>query len=409
MRILIITQIFLPEMGALANRMYPFVRELVNQGHDVVVATGMPNYPAGVVFKEYQGKKTMSEKMEGFTVERTAYYTAPRNQSKKSQLRSYLSFLPAVYRSGKRAGRCDVVFVTSPPIFPAVPAMMLAKKWKAKLVFDIRDLWPDEIVAVGAAKEGSKAVEMVRRVERKVYKMADIVSCTTHAFIDTVCSRGVDRKKTILTPNGADLAIFHPREKFNEHVEEYGLGDRFVVMYSGLLGIKHGLETILEAAKHLQDEKGIVFFMRGNGPRKEALFDQAKEMGLDNVVFGGEKPMETLPYLISRADVCVTNLLPDAYLEKIISVKIFEYMACEKPVVAALAGESAKVITDADAGFVVPAGDGKAMADAIRKLYKDRELCEAMGKRGRKHVEENYSRELIAKRLAETLGQLASK
>ncbi len=394
-------------MGALANRMYPFVRELVNQGHEVIVATGMPNYPAGEVFEGYRGKKAMREQMDGFVVERTHYFTAPRNESKVSQLKSYLSFLPAVYRSALRAGRCDVVFVTSPPIFPAVPAMMLAKKWKAKLVFDIRDLWPDEIVAVGAAKEGSKPVQIVRKIERRVYKMADVVSCTTHAFIDTVCERGVDRSKTILTPNGADLEIFYKREPHNEFVAEYEFGDRFVVMYSGLLGIKHGLETILEAAKHLKGEKEIVFFLRGNGPRKQALFDQAAEMGLDNVIFGGEKPMDQLPYLISRADVCVTNLLPDAYLEKIISVKIFEYMACEKPVVAALAGESAKVIQDSNSGIVVPAGDGKAMADAILTLYRDPNLRTDMGLRGRAHVEENYSRVTIAKRLATTLGNLA--
>ena len=150
-RVLVISQLFAPEMGALPNRLSPLTRHLGAHGHQVYVATGMPNYPRGEVFPAYRGRRFMREELEGATVLRTAYFTTPRNVSKGSQLLSYLSFLPAVLYSGWRAGRVDAVFVTSPPIFPALPAIVLAKLRRAKLLVDLRDLWPDEVVAVGAA------------------------------------------------------------------------------------------------------------------------------------------------------------------------------------------------------------------------------------------------------------------
>ena len=406
MRILIVTQSFLPEMGAPANRLYPIVRQFANAGHDVLIATGMPNYPAGVVFPEYQGKRFMREKMPDCTVLRTLHYTTPRNKSKWAQLRCYLSFIPAAIRSGLAAGPLDVVFITSPPLFVVVPGILLARWKRARIVFDIRDLWPDEIVACGAAREGSLPVKFIRALERWIYRSADCVSCTTHAFIDTVVERGVKREKTIFTPNGADIELFRPLPPDNPIAAEYGFGDRFVVMYSGLLGIKHGLEIMLDAAERLRNHKDIVFFIRGNGPRRESLLEQIEERKLDNVIFGGERKIEELPYLVSRADVCVTSLLPDAYLEKIISVKIFEYMACEKPVVAALGGEGARVIREAGAGVVVPAGDACAMAEAILALKRDPECRKQMGLRGRAHVEQFYSRSKTAVELEKALRRL---
>ena len=187
---------------------------------------------------------------------------------------------------------------------------------------------------------------MLRLIERRMYRSADLVTCTTQAFEDTVAERGVGAEKRRLLPNGADVELFRPLPRENEVGARYPFGDRFVVMYSGLLGIKHGLETVLDAAALLREREDIVFFIRGEGPRRQALEQRVAEQKLDNVVFGGELPIEEVPYLLARADVCVTNLLPDPYLEKIVSVKIFEYLACGKPVVGALRGEGARVLED---------------------------------------------------------------
>ncbi len=406
MRILIVTQIFLPEMGALSSRIYPIARQLVASGHEVIVATGMPNYPAGVVHPAYRGKKTLSEEIDGIRVMRTACYTSPRNQSKWSQMRSYLSFIPAAFRSGLRARKVDVVITTSPPIFTVIPAMYLAKLYGAKLVFDVRDLWPDELTTYGGIAEDSLAIRVIRSIERKAYRAADCVLGTTRAILDTVVERGVPRERAFYLPNGADLDIFRPLPRNNPVADEYPFKDRFVVMYSGLFGIKHGLEVLLEAAERLREHKDIVFFLLGNGARRDALIKWVEEKGLDNVIIGNERPLKDVPYLLARADACFAAVRPEPYPKKVISVKVFEYLACERPVVGALSGESARVLEESKGGIVVSPGDSQATADAILSLYNDPARRAHMGKIGRRYVEENFSRSTWAARLEERLCEM---
>jgi glycosyltransferase involved in cell wall biosynthesis len=396
-------------MGALANRMYPLARHLAARGHEVFVATGMPNYPRGVVFPGYRGKWTMREQADGVTVLRTLSYVVPRNESKWAQLLSYLSFVPAVWAGGLRAGPVDIVFVTSPPIFPAIAAVLIARIWRAKLVFDVRDLWPDEMIACGAAREGTLAVAAIRGLERWIYGAADCVCCTTQAFIETVVERGVPRERTLLATNGADLDLFKPMPRDNPIAPECGLGNRFVVMYSGALGIKHGLRTVLEAAALLRKCEDILFLFVGAGADEALLTACTRDMALDNVTFAGERPVAELPAIIARADVCLSSLLPEPYLEKIISVKLFEYMACARPVVAAQAGEGARIVQESGGGIVVRPGDAHAMASAIMALYRDRPMRDQLGRNGREFVERHYSRAGVALRLDEAFRSLSRR
>jgi colanic acid biosynthesis glycosyl transferase WcaI len=384
------------------------VRALVEAGHQVSVATGMPNYPEGMVFAGYEEHRTLREEVDGCTVFRTAYFVTARNQKKWSQLRSYLSFAAAAFRSGLRVGAVDVVFATSPPLFVALPGVWLARLSGARLVLDLRDLWPDEIVACGAGEDKSLPVRMLRRLERWAYRAADYVTCTTPSFVETVVDRGVPREKTLMLPNGADLDLFHPLPRNNPVAAACGFGEKFVVMYTGLLGIKHGLEVILEAARQLQDDPQIHFYIVGSGARSRALRERAAEMGLHNVEFAGERRLQEIPLLLARADMCVSALLPEPYLEKIITVKLFEYLACGKPVVAAQAGEGARVLHESGAGCVVPPGDPAAMAKAIRELKHDPERRARMATAGRPYVEANFSRLAWARRLEARLRELCA-
>ena len=409
MRILIVTQIYLPEMGALSNRLYPFARRLAESGHEVFVATGMPNYPKGEVFEGYRGRRKMREALGGVTVLRTACYVTPRNQSRWAQLRSYLSFIPAALRSGWRAGKLDVVFVTSPPVFTLIPALVLAWLRGARLVFDIRDLWPDELVTYAGYREGSLPVRLTGALARLGYRAADCVVTTTEAIADAVVARGASRGKVFLMPNGADLELFRPGPRDNAVARQYPFGGRFVVMYSGLFGIKHSLEVLLEAAALLREHKEIVFFLLGNGARRDALVAQARELKLDNVIFGDERRVEEVPALIARADVCFAAVRPEPYPKKVISVKVFEYMACERPVVGALSGESARVLEESGGGLVVAPGDARAVADAVLELYRDAGRRASMGAAGRRYVEEHYSRSAWAARLERRIAELCRR
>ncbi len=274
------------------------------------------------------------------------------------------------------------------------------------MILDVRDLWPDELITYGGFREGSAPVRLIRKIERWAYRNADCITATTPAIIDAIVDRGVAREKTFLLPNGADLELFSPLPRENTISGEYSFGDRFVVMYSGLFGIKHSLEVLLEAASILRSYKDIAFFLLGNGARKDALVQQAKELGLDNVIFGDERVVGDVPSLIARADVCFAAVRPEAYPKKVISVKVFEYLACEKPVVGALSGESARILQEAEGGIVVPPGDAKATAEAILSLYNDPARRRTCGKRGRRYVDEHYSRSAWAIQLEKRLKQV---
>lgn len=406
MRILIISQTFLPEMGAPSNRLYPLARHLVEDGHEVFVATCMPNYPAGVVFPAYRGKRFCVEQMDGMTIVRTSQLVCKRNRSKWRQLVSYLSFIPAALRSGLHIGPVDVVFMSSPPLFVAFPGMWISRIRGAKLILDLRDLWPDEIVACGGASDESAMIKIVRAIERRAYRAADCITCTTNAMADTVSRRGAASEKIVLLPNGADTDRFVPLPASNPVTDQFPFGDRFVAMYAGVLGLKHDLETVLEAASMVRSEKQILFVLAGNGAQYDHLVQRAAQMKLDNVLFTGEHGVEEVPYMLARADLCLSSLLPHPYLEKIISVKIFEYLACGKPVVAAQEGEGANIVRACDGGIVVPPEDAAAMASAILELYRDPERRASMGRRGKQYVEQNYSRRVIAERLGSLMKSL---
>ena len=405
MRILLITQIYLPEMGALSNRLYPIVKKLKAAGHDVFVATGMPNYPGGKVFPGYRKKLLVREVGEFCEVLRTAYFTVPRNKSKLAQLLSYVSFLPAVFVSAVRAGKTDVVFITSPPIFPILPAILLAWLRGARLVLDVRDLWSDELVTYNGSGEKSLPIRMIRALERWGYRAADLVCCTTKSLAETVAERGCKKDRTFYFPNGADLDLFRPLPRTNPVADGYGFGDRFVVMYSGLFGIKHGLEVLLDAAELLQHKKDILFFLLGNGARREALERLIRDKGLDNVVIAEEKPVEVVPHLLARADVCFAACRPEPYPKKLISVKVFEYLACERPVVGCFEGESARIITESGGGIVVPPGQPDRVAEAILSLYDAPELRKSMGIAGREYVERSFSRSDLAMKFEKLLSE----
>ena len=403
LRVVVISQMFAPEMGAATVRLRSFARTLAAAGHEVTVATGMPNYPQGRVHDGYRGRLLMRESMDGFTVTRTAYPTAPRNRSKVRQLISYLSFVPAALLSALRAGPVDVVVVSSPPLFPVVAAWAVSRIRRAPLVVDLRDLWPDEFVACGAASAGAAPVRALSALERWAYSRAARITCTTASFARAVSERGGEPERITIVPNGADVERFRPFPRDNPAAAALGLGDRFVVGYVGALGIKHDLDVLIEAARRLREQRDMAILLVGAGAREQDLRRRVREQGLENVVFAGARPPDEVPALIGAMDVCFSSLIPDPYLESILPVKLFEYMACEKPVIAAVRGEGARLVQAAGAGLVVPPGSPEAVADAVIELRHDARRRERMGREGRRFVVENYGRAAAAQAFAGVL------
>ena len=409
MNVVIVTQVYAPEMGASSERLRSLASGLLSRGHSVTVVTGMPNYPGGRVFDGYRGRLALTETIDSIRVIRHAYLTAKRNVSALKQLLSYLSFLPASLIGGLRSGHVDVVIVSSPPLFPALVGITFAYMRRCAMVLDLRDLWPDEIVACGGISPSSPGIRLLSLLERWSYKHADVIACTTRSFIRTVASRGEWGDKLMYIPNGADTERFSPGQRDNRWLSQHGLADKFVVLYSGALGLKHGLDALVDTADLLRSDESIVFVIAGDGASRAKIEREVTSRQLHNVKLVGEVAAADIPSVIRSSDLCVATLAPNPYLEKILAVKLFEYMACGRPVVAAVGGESAQLLSDSGAGVCTAPGDAQQLAAAIQELKVDSLRRDAMEVAGPRYIRENFCRQQTADAFAHTLEELHSR
>jgi glycosyltransferase involved in cell wall biosynthesis len=291
--------------------------------------------------------------------------------------------------------------VSSPPFFTVPSGWLFSRYHRAPFVFEIRDLWPDVFVASGVLSEGV-VFRLLRKVEMAFYRAAREVVVVTRSFREELLSRGVPAAKLSVIPNGADLEVYAPRAPSPELRRELGGDGRFLVTYVGTHGLLQGLEQILDAADALRDDPSFAFAFVGEGARRDALVEAARRRGLTRVVFHAAVPKDRMPDVYSSSDACIVCLRPLPIFGKFIPSKIFEILACERPLVAALEGEAAEIVRAAG-GVVVAPGDGEAIAAALRGLQSGG----AIGAGGRAYVQANFDRRRLAKEYLDVLGRAA--
>jgi glycosyltransferase involved in cell wall biosynthesis len=304
--------------------------------------------------------------------------------------------------------RPDVVIVSSPPFFTVPAGWAFSRYHRAPLVFEVRDLWPDVFVASGVLSEG-RLFRALRRLEMAFYRAARKVVVVTRSFRDDLLARGVPEEKISVVPNGADLELFGPRPASADLRRRLGGEGKFLATYVGTHGILQGLEQILDAAEDLREEPRFVFAFVGEGARREALGEDAARRRLDGVTFHAALPRETMPELYASSDACIVCLRPLPIFRKFVPSKIFEILACGRPLIAAVEGEAAEIVRAAG-GIVVPPGDGKAIAGALRELA--REGTATAGETeppGRRYVREKFDRRRLAREYLETLRAAAAE
>jgi glycosyltransferase involved in cell wall biosynthesis len=249
-----------------------------------------------------------------------------------------------------------------------------------------------------------RAIWLSTWLEEACYRRARRIVGVTQGIVDRLLARGIGHEKLALIPNGANTEIYAPRKPNVILRHELGLGEKdFVVIYTGLLGLIHGLETVLEAAEYLKAEPEIRFVLVGDGPRKRALKQMAQEMSLANVVFHDAVPELDLPQYIALADVGLHVQRRLEISKMALPVKMFSYMACQKPVVLAVEGEAAELVRTSNSGLVTQPEDSRALAEAILTLKADPERCDELGRNGRELVVQRFSRQVQARQLAELL------
>ena len=378
-------------MGAPAARAYELSKIWKDRGHQVTIVTGVPNHPTGVLYEGYKNKLFQREVIDGIEVIRVYVLLAPNKGFFRRTL-NYLSFMITSFLAAMRLKpvRYDVVLATSPQFFNAVSGYLVSKIRQRPFIFEVRDLWPESIVAVGALKN-NRIIRLLEGIEWFLYKNARHIVAAVEGIRTNLTERGIPPEKISLVPNGVDLEMFRPRSKAGAVCDQYGLQDHFVVSYIGTHGMAHALDQVLLAADRLKNEK-IFFLFIGEGAEKDKLIRIKQEMGLDHVHFIGRQPRERIPLFIAASDACLASLSRTDFFAYALPSKLFEFMACARPIILSAKGASRQLIESAQCGIGVEPEQPEALAEAILKLYRDRSLGEQLGRNGRRFAASNMDR-----------------
>jgi putative colanic acid biosynthesis glycosyltransferase WcaI len=405
-RIVYVSHYYPPEMGAPAARVSAFARRWAAMGHDVTVVTTFPNHPTGIIPPEYRGHLRLIEDDHGVRVVRTFLYAAANKGVVKRGL-CYVSFaLSSILQGYGPVGRPDIVIATSPQFLVTLSGFALSRLKGVPLVTEIRDLWPDSIVAVGASAANSPLVRGLRVLEGFVYRHSDLVISVTRSFVPLLEDRGARRVGFI--SNGADPAAFAPSATRDVLRSRFGLGNRFVASFVGTLGMAHGLDTVLDAAEILRERPDVLFWLVGEGARRAALQAEARRRGLPNVRFEGQVPREEIPNVLAASDAALVLLRPDPLFETVRPSKMFEAMAAACPVVLGVRGESRAVLDESGGGIGIEPGSGDALARAVVELAADPDRGRRMGALGRTYVTTRLSHDALARDYAAALQDLVT-
>jgi glycosyltransferase involved in cell wall biosynthesis len=403
MRILYISQYFPPEMGAPAARVHELSREWVRLGHDVTVLTAFAHHPTGVKAPRDCGVLTRRESVDGIRLIRTYVYAAA-NKGRFKRMASYASFMLSASTIGRlRVPRPDVVVATSPQLLCAAAGWFLARTLRRPFVFEVRDLWPESILAVEAFKD-STLIRAMKGLARFLYQHCDRIVTVGEGYRRGIRDRyGIAEHKMDVVRNGIDTSLFVPSCRDNEVRKQYGWGDRFVIMYVGTHGMAHGLHQVLEAADALRDEPDKVFVFVGEGAEKDNLKRRAAHWRLPNVHFIDQQLKNRIPLFYAACDLGLVTLRDAPLFQEVLPSKIFEYLGMERAILLNVAGEARQVVEAARGGVHVPSGDVPALIRAIRELAGRRAELDEMGRRGRQFVLEQFDRRILATRYLNVL------
>lgn len=377
MHILFLTDNFPPEVNAPASRTFEHCQEWVRLGHRVTVITCVPNFPGGEVFDGYRNILWQSESVRGVRVIRVWTFIAENAGFWKRTL-DYMSYAFSATIASLFVVKPDLVIGTSPQFFTAIAAYLVGLIKRIPFVFEVRDLWPESIKAVGALNHAG-VLAVLEKMELWLYRHAALIIAVTESFKKNMISRGVPESKIEVVTNGVDMERFKPLAKDLDLVERHALREKFVVGYVGTHGMAHGLETILDAADMIRkcDSGDLVrFVLLGDGAAKKELIQKATQMKLENVIFIDTVSKDQVVRYWSLLDVAIIHLKKNDLFTSVIPSKLFECMGMALPVLHGVAGESAEIVKKLDVGITFEAENPIRLCEGILKLQSDKALHE---------------------------------
>jgi colanic acid biosynthesis glycosyl transferase WcaI len=424
-KILYISQYFPPEMGAPAARASELAQHWAQSGHEVSVLTGFPNHPTGVVPPEWRGRLlrlfyrerifpsgALQKNAGRIDVFRTWLWPLP-NRKSHERMRNYASFCFSAALRGTFLPHPDVIIASSPQLLVGLSGWWIAFTRQVPFVFEVRDLWPESLVAVGAGKENSLLHHALGAIAKFLYIRSDRIVVVTPAFKDHLIRHWqVPPEKISVVENGVEADLFAPAPSEANYAlrRELGAEGKFLVCYIGTMGNAHGLETLLDAAERLcQQNPNVLFLLVGEGAEKEKIKTLAQSRNLANVRFLDQQPREKIPALISASDACLVLLKKTEVFKTVIPTKMLEFMSCARPVILGVDGQARQIIEDAGAGLAIEPENSDALVDAINRLSADRELGASLGQKGREYIVQHFSRGRTARKFIAVLESLLTK
>lgn len=404
MHILFLSENFPPESNAAATRVHERAVYWACWGHQVTVLTCAPNFPLGRVFDGYRNNWLRTDMIDGIRVVRVKTFIAA-NEGFAKRILDFVSFMLAAFVAGLFVRRPDVVVATSPQFFAAVGGWALAAVRRRPFIFELGDLWPRSILAVGAMRP-NLAIRLLEKLELFLYRRSARVVALTQAFKDDLIGRGIDPHKIDVVINGVDLPRYAPRQRDGQLARDWGLEGRTVIGYVGTHGMAHGLINVLDAAGHLRGRDDLRFLLVGAGAERQMLVDEAARRGLENVVFLPLQPKEMMPRIWSLCDVALIHLKDDPTFAEVIPSKIFEAMGMGLPLLAVCPeGEASRIVTGEQAGLWVPAGRPAELAEAAVRLADDVPLRTRLAECSLRAAP-SYSRQRQAEKMIAVLEQV---
>ncbi len=373
MNILFIADNFPPETNAAATRVFERAVHWASWGHDVTVITAFPNFPQGKIYDGYRNDWYGEEIRDGVRVIRVKTFIAP-NRGAFLRTLDFLSFMIAAVAVGFARRRPDAVVATSPQFFAAIAGWLISLRHWRPFVFELGDIWPASIVAVGAMR-ANPALYLIERVELFLYRHAAVVAALTRAFKANLVGRGVPAGKIAVVRNGVDLSRYQPCPRDQALAAEWGTSNKFTIGYVGTHGMAHGLANVLDAAERLRHRDDIRFLLVGDGAERAMLLEERQRRGLNNVLMFPLQPKEAMRRIWSLCDVALVHLRNSPVFAEVIPSKIFEAMAMGLPLLAVMpAGEAAAIVTERGAGLWVPPEDPDALARTAERMAGDAQL-----------------------------------
>ncbi|MBN1515165.1 glycosyltransferase family 4 protein [Candidatus Sumerlaeota bacterium] len=368
----------------------------MSHGHHVTVITCAPNCPNGVLYEGYQNRLFQREYVDQIEVVRVATFIAA-NKGTFLRIANYISYLLSSLFFSFFLKRPDLIIATSPQFFCGWAGVLASKLRRVPFLLEVRDIWPDSIVAVGAMRN-RWILRMLGWLEQKMYASARHIVTVGEGYKQSLEQKGVPPEKITVVTNGVNREVFYPREADPALKSEMGLEGKFVCSYIGTIGMACGLDVVLRAGELLQRRNGnnYAFLLVGDGAERVKLEEQAKQMGLKNVYFTGRQDHQRIPDFFAVSDVCLIHLKKKDLFKTVMPSKIFEAAGMARPVIIGVEGFASQLVDQAKAGICIEPENETQLLEAIERMAQDKQYREQCGNDGYNYITRHFDRDQLA-------------